>query len=130
MRLSFFIFIFLFAGSTASAGAWMREEGELFIAAGGNFLLSDGAKLPVHYDPTLYAEYGMSEGVTVGLDLHTADAGRIGSLFLFASFPLGDREAQNKFAANLALGVRVDAFSEPEQLIRGGVAAPKMAGSQ
>lgn len=105
----------------ASAGAWSRAEGELFIAAGGNFLLSEGARLPVHYDPTLYAEFGASERVTLGLDIHTADAGRIGSIFFFASFPIGDLESPNKYAANLSLGMRVDAFSEPETLLRGGV---------
>ncbi len=120
MRI-FAIFLFITCTSTASAGAWSRAEGELFIAAGGNFLLSDGARLPVHYDPTVYAEYGASERVTLGLDLHTADAGRIGSVFVFASFPIGDMESQNKFAANLALGVRADANHAPEMLWRGGL---------
>lgn len=121
MRLVLTSWLFIWAFTIAQAGAWTRAEGELFIAAGGNFLLSEGAQLPVHYDPTLYAEYGMSERVTLGLDLHTADAGRIGSLFLFASFPIGDLKAQNKFAASLALGVRADAFREPETLMRGGI---------
>ncbi len=53
------VFSLCFA-SLATAGAWPREKGTLFIAAGGNFLLSDGAQLPVHYDPTVYAEYGLT----------------------------------------------------------------------
>lgn len=115
------ILLLCLATDMASAGAWARTEGELFIAAGGNFLLSDGARLPVHYDPTLYAEFGASERVTLGLDLHTADAGRIGSAYFFASFPIGDLESDNKFAANFALGMRIDAFSAPETLLRGGI---------
>ena len=114
MRLVLSSWFFLFMASIAQASAWSREEGALFIAAGENFLLSDGAELPVHYDPTLYAEYGATESLTLGLDLHTADAGRIGSVFFFASFPIGDPAAQNEYAANFALGVRVDAFSHPE----------------
>lgn len=113
--------IFLFTTSLASAGAWPREKGEIFIAAGGNFLLSEGARLPVHYDPTLYAEFGASKRMTLGLDFHTADAGRIGTAFLFASFPIGDLEAQNKVAASLAFGVRVDADHPTETLLRGGL---------
>tara|TARA_R110002051_G_scaffold93824_2_gene163606 strand:- start:19503 stop:20168 length:666 start_codon:yes stop_codon:yes gene_type:complete len=105
----------------ATAGAWPREKGTIFIAAGGNFLLSDGAQLPVHYDPTVYAEYGLSERVTIGLDLYTADAGRIGSAFFFTSFPLGDLEARDKFAANVAFGVRVDAENPSEMLLRAGL---------
>ncbi|WP_458791159.1 hypothetical protein [Yoonia sp. MH D7] len=107
--------------SETVAGAWPREKGEIFIAAGGNFLLSDGAKLPVHYDPTLYAEYGMSERVTLGLDLHTADAGRIGTMFLFASFPIGDIETRDKLAASLAFGTRADAINPTDTLLRGGL---------
>lgn len=115
------LLFFLCAAQTAFAGAWPREKGEIFIAAGGNFLLSEGAQLPVHYDPTLYAEYGASDRVTLGLDLHTADAGRIGTIFLFASFPLGDLEARDKFAASLAFGARADAQHPNETLLRGGL---------
>ena len=88
MFAKFAIIISFCLATSAHAGAWSREKGELFIAAGGNFLLSEGARLPVHYDPTLYAEYGASERVTLGLDIHTADAGRIGTAFFFASFRL------------------------------------------
>ena len=111
----------LFCASSAFAGAWSREKDEIFIAAGGNFLLSEGAKLPVHYDPTFYAEYGMTDRVTLGLDLHTADAGRIGTMFFFASFPIGDLAARDKFAASLAFGARADAFHPTETLLRGGL---------
>lgn len=121
MRLVLITLLFSCTSPVVQAGAWAREKGTLFIAAGGNFLLSDGAQLPVHYDPTLYAEYGASDRATLGLDLHTADAGRTGALFLFASFPIGDDKAQQKFAASLALGARVDAVNGPEALLRGGL---------
>lgn len=121
MLIRLTLLCYFICASMACAGAWPREKGEIFIAAGGNFLLSDGARLPVHYDPTLYAEFGASERVTLGLDLHTADAGRIGTAFLFASFPLGDQEVRDKFAASLAFGVRVDALHPTETLLRGGL---------
>ncbi len=121
MRALLLLLLLVFVPRDTLAGAWARDEGELFIAAGGNFLLSEGARLPVHYDPTLYAEYGLSERVTVGMDLHTADAGRIGTIFLFASFPIGDTAADNKFAASLALGSRMDTNRGAETLMRGGL---------
>lgn len=105
----------------AHAGAWAREKGDMFIAAGGNFWLSDGSQLPVHYDPTLYAEYGLTDRVTIGLDLHTADKGQIISGFVFANVPLGPTDGRNKWAGNLAYGYRTDATRPDEVLLRGGL---------
>ncbi|MFT4743079.1 MAG: hypothetical protein ACI91Z_001053 [Yoonia sp.] len=121
MRLILIFLGLICAANLAHAGAWSREKGQLFIAAGGNFLLSDGAQLPVHYDPTVYAEFGLSERLTLGMDLHTADAGRIGSIFFFASVPIGDLQSHQKFAANLSLGARANALAQTEALIRGGL---------
>ncbi|WP_373635174.1 hypothetical protein [Yoonia sp. SS1-5] len=105
----------------AQAGAWPREKGQVFIASGGNFLLSDGAELPVHYDPTFYAEYGLSDRLTVGLDYHTADRGRINTGFVFARFPLDITTGPNRLAAGFALGARVDEFNPVERLLRGSL---------
>jgi hypothetical protein len=121
MRLIAILLGLISAANLAHAGAWARDKGDLFIAAGGNFLLSDGAQLPVHYDPTLYAEYGLSERMTIGMDLHTADAGRIGSIFFFASFPIGGLESKQKFAATLSLGARANVHAQTETLVRGGL---------
>lgn len=121
MKLLVAIITVLAVASSATAGAWAREEGELFIAFGGNFLLSEGAQKPVHYDPTLYAEYGLSDRMTIGLDMYTADAGEILTAFGFAAFPIGDIEAKNRFMASIALGVRIDPNANPETLMRGGV---------
>ena len=107
--------------SLAQAGAWPREKGELFIAVGGNMWLSDGAQLPVHTDPTLYAEFGLTERLTLGLDLHTADKGQILSGFVFALVPIGDLEARNRYAVSFAYGTRIDARAPTDQLLRGGL---------
>ncbi|WP_341366940.1 hypothetical protein [Yoonia sp. BS5-3] len=117
----FIVFICLIAAQPAHAGAWAREKGQLFIASGGNLLLSDGAELPVHYDPTLYVEYGLSHLMTVGIDYHTADQGRIDTGFAFARFPLGDTTRRDKVAASFALGARVDEYNPMERLMRGGL---------
>ena len=121
MRIRILTSLIICISQNAYAGAWAREKGELFIAAGGNFLLSSGAQLPVHYDPTLYAEFGATERLTFGLDLHTADKGRIGTVFIFTNFPIGDTEAQDRYSAGFALGARADAYHATETLLRGHV---------
>lgn len=119
MRFIATSFLLFCIAQNAQAAAWPREEGELFIAAGGNFLLSSGAQLPVHYDPTLYAEFGATERLTFGLDLHTADKGQIGTVFVFARFPLGDLDARDRFSAGISFGARADAYHPTETLLRG-----------
>lgn len=106
----------------AYCGPWQRESGQWFIASGTNLFLSDGSELPVHYDPTAYVEYGLTPLVTVGVDYHTADRGRIHTGFVFASFPLLDNTGRDRLAASLAYGARVDAYHPMETLMRGGVA--------
>lgn len=121
MRLLILCLVTAFLTGPALAGAWAREKGQLFIAAGGNFWLSDGAQLPVYYDPTLYAEFGFTERITLGLDLHTADRGQIFSAFVFANAPIGPTDGPNRFSANLAYGFRTDAVRPDEVLMRGGL---------
>ena len=110
-----------FAALPAFSGPWSREQGQLFIAAGGNFLLSEGAQLPVNYDPTFYGEYGLNGTVTLGVDYHTADLGRIHAAVFFASFPLGEPIGNQVLSAHIGLGGRMDPLSPVEHLTRGGV---------
>ena len=109
------------AASAAHGGPWPREDGTLFIAVGGNFWLSDGSQLPVHYDPTLYAEYGLTDRITLGIDLHTADKGQIISGFVFAQYPIGPMEGPSRYTVSLAYGYRTDAVRPDEVLMRGGI---------
>lgn len=121
MRLLVAFMCLLLLPQAAIAGAWAREKGQVFLSTGGNFLLSDGAQLPVHYDPTLYLEYGLSDLLTIGVDYHTADQGRIDTGFVFARFPLGEPAGANRYAASIGFGARVDEFNPPERLLQGGL---------
>ena len=105
----------------ADAGPWPREKGQLFMAAGGNFLLSDGAQLPVHYDPTLYAEWGLTDQITLGVDLHTADKGRIATAFAFASIPLPHLDHPHQVSVSIGYGIRARDRIASETLLRGGL---------
>ncbi len=122
MRFVIVYFCMMLAAGPVLAGAWAREKGQLFTSQGGNFLLSDGAELPVHYDPTYYAEYGLTDLLTIGVDYHTADRGRIDTAFVFARFPLGEIDGPDRYAASLAFGARVDEYRPLEHLLRGGFA--------
>ncbi|WP_394179512.1 hypothetical protein [Yoonia maritima] len=121
MRFLITCLYFLCMASLADAGPWSREHRQIFTASGGNFLLSEGAKLPVNYDPTFYAEYGLNGLVTLGVDYHTADQGRIQAAVFFASFPIGEPIAPNIWSAHIGLGGRVDPLNPVEHLTRGGV---------
>lgn len=121
MRVLPFLVSLVACGTSADAGAWARDKGTLFIAAGGNFLLSDGAELPVYYDPTVYAEYGLTDRVTLGLDLYTADKGRIASAFAFAAVPVGSITQANRAMISLGYGYRLNPDTTTEALMRLGV---------
>ncbi|MDX8347094.1 hypothetical protein SLH49_03760 [Cognatiyoonia sp. IB215446] len=121
MRLLVAVICLLVTPQAAVSGAWAREEGQFFLSSGGNFLLSDGAQLPVHYDPTLYLEYGLTDILTIGVDYHTADQGRIDTGFVFARFPLGETTGATRYAASIGFGARVDEFNPRENLVQGGL---------
>lgn len=121
MRALLPIMLTLFLASQACAGAWSREKGTLFIAAGGNFLLSDGAELPVYYDPTVYAEYGLTDRVTLGLDLYTADKGRIASAFGFVAVPVGSITGKTRATVSAGYGYRLNTDTSTEALMRMGL---------
>lgn len=88
----------------AAAGAWPREEGTAFISVGGNVLLFGDAARPVHYDPTLYIEYGLTPRITIGIDGYTADKGTSGSGLGFVSLSFGPLDRRNKTAISIAAG--------------------------
>ena len=103
MRLVLTSWFFLFMASIAQASAWSREGGALFIAVGGNFLLSDGAELPVHYDPTLYAEYGATETLTLGLDLQRQMLGKLALCFSLPAFLSATQQHKTNMLPTLRL---------------------------
>ena len=121
MRLFAIFTLFFISVSAVHAGAWPRDKGDLFIAAGGNFLLSNGAELPVHYDPTVYGEYGLTDRITLGLDFYTADKGRIASGFTFVSVPVGSLKLKNRASVSVGYGYRLNPDTSTEGLMRLGL---------
>ncbi|WP_162620513.1 hypothetical protein [Limimaricola cinnabarinus] len=103
-RLMLTLCFALWAGM-AHAGAWPREEGTSFLSLGGNVALFDGATRPVHYDPTLYLEHGITPRLTFGIDGYAADAGTAGSLFAWIRLPWRPELEGDVWAVSTGLGV-------------------------
>jgi hypothetical protein len=91
-------------GHAAVAGAWAQEKGAVFLSFGGNVALFEGATRPVHYDPTLYIEYGLTDRITVGFDGYTSDATEVVNGFVFLRFPVGPTDGPSRLALSVAGG--------------------------
>ncbi|NCO85481.1 MAG: hypothetical protein GW886_02475 [Rhodobacterales bacterium] len=105
----------------AHAGAWPRDEGALFIVTGGNVALFGDAVRPVHYDPTFFLEYGMTPGLTLGLQGHTADAGTSGTVLGFGRLHLHETPGGDHFAISAAYGLTMIPTGAVETVVRGGL---------
>lgn len=86
----------------AKAGAWPRAKGQTFLATTGQIDAPDETGLR-RQSFTLYAEYGATERLTLGLDLG-GDALRMTKTIAFARWPIGRPAQQVKIAVELGLG--------------------------
>ncbi len=117
-RLVFLILaaVSLLRGGEAAAGAWPREEGQVFVAVSQS--MTTGARTlvetvqDVRSYTSLYAEYGLTPDLTAGFDAGLArgdqDEGSAWNLFLRR--PILGTEGRNRFATELGIGQ----ISEPE----------------
>lgn len=115
----------LLAPCTAHAGAWPRGDGNAYVytaVTGDPAQVSDAlnAGLPLPYEWTLYAEYGLTPLWTLGFDGLTDSTG-IGrneaSLFVTRAVGPGKR---HQFAVSAGLGWREDTKGESYTLRLGG----------
>ncbi len=58
----------LLLAAPAHAGAWLREDGSVFLSFGANIALGDGTQSPVNHDPSLYVEWGVSRDTTLAFN--------------------------------------------------------------
>ncbi|MGY9050133.1 MAG: hypothetical protein ACKVKF_24655, partial [Rhodobacterales bacterium] len=92
----------------APAGAWPRAQGTWFVASDMRLswpqdLTRWTSTLPVAQYYTVYAEYGLSRHMTLGLDLGRSVSGG-GKSVLFLRMPLPDLPRHTKLAVDLGLG--------------------------
>ena len=113
----FALILALASGSSAQAGAWLREKGKGFASTSVQTTEDNGSSV------SFYMEYGLRDNVTIGADItydteilnYVAGADiaaqsiadiPIGSGVLFARFPLGPVDQTNKWAFHLGIGAR------------------------
>ncbi|WP_137702965.1 hypothetical protein [Marimonas lutisalis] len=86
----------------AQAGAWPREKGKVFLSASTRVA---GTSLAGPYSiySTTYLEYGLTDRLTVGLDVGHAISGQ-GKAVVFLRYPLALGKDPNRFAVELGLG--------------------------
>ncbi|EAQ27163.1 hypothetical protein [Roseovarius sp. 217] len=88
--------------TTAEAGAWPRDKGQTFLATSGQMEGPDEFGL-YRQSFTLYAEYGLTERVTLGLDLG-GDTLRMTKSIAFARWPIGRAGRKVRLAFEIGLG--------------------------
>jgi len=108
------IMMVLLAGQ-ALAGPWPREKGRTFLAVAGFAEAPETGQSVTGY-ATVYAEYGLTDTVTVGLDLGS-DEDATEKIIGFLRVPLIPADRSLKFALELGAG-RLDG---------GGVVRPGMS---
>lgn len=112
----------------ALAGAWPREEGTFFLSLSQG--LSSGSPALLAPDQSfrsytsVYAEYGLTERLTVGLDAAYGwgPEADLWTGLVFARWPLGETAAGDRFAVDLGLGQRVDSGEGTDLRTRLGLA--------
>ncbi|WP_424934081.1 hypothetical protein [Amaricoccus macauensis] len=108
--------LFCLSAGEARAGAWPREEGQVFIAVSQT--MSTGARTvleavqDVRSYSSLYAEYGLTPEITAGLDAGFArgDQDEASAWNLFLRRPVRAWENGHRVAASLGIGQ----LTEPE----------------
>lgn len=94
----------------ALAGAWPREKGHGFLSFSTEFAPDDDS-----FFTAAYAEYGITNRLTAGLDLGFNDD-ELYKAVLFGRLPLSDPAADWKVAFELGVGL-----SEDEAVLRPGL---------
>lgn len=102
------LFILLMSGPPATAGAWPREKGSGFVSSAIRLAwpkdaLRGKADAKSTQYQTFYMEYGLSESLTIGVDLGRSVSGQDKTV-LFFKIPLRQAETGPKISAQLGFG--------------------------
>ncbi|MBO9445509.1 hypothetical protein [Ruegeria sp. R14_0] len=101
MRWVSCILIWIFAASPAWSGAWLRDKGSAFVSAAATAF--EDQDHGYDYKASLYAEYGLRENLTLGLDIEQ-NRDIYGHALIFARLPVADFDNAGRFAAEFAVG--------------------------
>ena len=94
--------LMLGSAPVAVAGAWLRDKGTAFVELSGQVTEPDAYGL-YGLDAGLYAEYGLAEWLTLGVDAGH-DMLRVSKAVVFMRLPLGRETRKTKLAVELGAG--------------------------
>ncbi|MFZ5963307.1 hypothetical protein ACOXXX_10175 [Thalassococcus sp. BH17M4-6] len=105
IRICAILLVLGLGASQAQAGAWPREKGTFFVSSDLRLSWPQdfSAQKPTGEYYGTYAEYGLSDRLTLGLDLGRSESG-VGKTVAFLRLPLPGSTEQFKIAAELGLG--------------------------
>jgi hypothetical protein len=97
MRIVLVFLLFILSTSPAQAGAWQRAKGGWFSASSCTWG-ADGSFLSSYY-----AEYGLWDWMTIGVDTGMTSTGAISALF-FTRVPLWESDKGHRLALEVGGG--------------------------
>ena len=100
--------LLVFLAGPLSAGPWLRDRGEAFLSFSSIYKHAEQLTDPLAYS-SLYAEYGVHEKLTLGLDLGGDDLGQYKAI-VFATHPVRALGDKTKLSFELGLGAVNDKF--------------------
>lgn len=97
------LLLLLVLGAQAQAGPWPRGDGKVFLSFHGNAEASKDL-LNIRQYATIYAEYGLTDTITLGLDYSGSELGTDKAI-AFVRIPIANGDRQLRFAAELGVGL-------------------------
>lgn len=88
--------------ATAHSGAWPREKRTVFLSWSNS--ISINPQTPYATSTSIYAEYGLTDSLTVGFDGNLGAPGETSEAYLFLRFPIGKTDRPAHTALTFALG--------------------------
>jgi hypothetical protein len=100
--LTLAVVLLLWPAADAMAGAWLRQAGTAFVELSGQVTEPDEYGF-YGLDAGLYAEYGVNERLTLGVDAGH-DMLRVSKALVFIRLPLGGEARKTKLAMEFGAG--------------------------
>ncbi|MGC9419415.1 MAG: hypothetical protein ACP5EN_10650 [Rhodovulum sp.] len=112
--------IWLIAAPMAQAGAWLREDGALMLAFSHEMTRPGGGGDSAGYT-SLYAEYGLTEKLTIGLDAGKGEAADDWKAVAFVQMGREFDWLPGRVAAEFGLGAAGSSETGVEAVIQPGI---------
>lgn len=112
------VFAVLLLPVAAWPGPWPREQGTGFVSLSSEYFVARGAEQAY---TSFYAEYGLSDQLTLGADLGGNDSSGDWTAFVFARRPVLQGKGPHQVALELGLGAAPNPLWQAEPVLRPGL---------